>query len=113
MNGVVTAFWNPIVAKEYRSRMRTWRSPVAMMVYILLLGGLGYVVFSAIASTNGFGGQSANYGQQLFEYLVVFQMILLTFITPALTAGDCEGVTITFAAEAKTGKDAYMNVPIV
>jgi ABC-2 type transport system permease protein len=87
MSKVVTAFWNPIVAKEYRSRMRTWRSPVAMIVYILLLGGLGYIVFSAIASTNGFAGQSANYGQQLFTFLVMFQMLLLTFITPALTAG--------------------------
>jgi len=43
---VVAAFWNPIVAKEYRSRMRTWKSPVAMMVYILLIGGLGFLVFA-------------------------------------------------------------------
>ena len=34
MNRVVAAFWNPIVAKEYRSRMRTWKSPLAMMIYI-------------------------------------------------------------------------------
>ena len=40
MSRVAAAFWNPIVAKEYRSRMRTWRSPLALMVYILLLGGL-------------------------------------------------------------------------
>ena len=86
MNRVAAAFWNPIVAKEYRSRMRTWKSPLAMMVYILLIGGLGYLVFSMMAKTNpGFGG--SNYGQTLFSYLVVFQMILLTFITPALTAG--------------------------
>jgi ABC-type transport system involved in multi-copper enzyme maturation permease subunit len=88
MTNVVAAFWNPIVAKEYRSRMRTWRSPLAMMVYILLVAGLGFAIFSATASSiNQFGGQTANYGQMLFEWLVVFQMILLTFITPALTAG--------------------------
>jgi ABC-type transport system involved in multi-copper enzyme maturation permease subunit len=88
MSRVVTAFWNPIVAKEYRSRMRTWRSPVAMMVYILLIAGLGFAIFSAIAgSMNSFGGQSANYGQTLFISLVVFQLVLLTFITPALTSG--------------------------
>ncbi|MEP6752531.1 MAG: ABC transporter permease [Candidatus Dormiibacterota bacterium] len=90
MNRVAAAFWNPIVAKEYRSRMRTWKSPLAMMVYILLIGGLGYLVFSMMASTSpGFGG--SNYGQILFAYLVVFQMILLTFITPALTAGAISG----------------------
>ena len=87
MSNVVAAFWNPIVAKEYRSRMRTWRSPLAMMIYILLVAGLGFAIFSSTVSSNQFGGQPANYGQILFEWLVVFQMILLTFITPALTAG--------------------------
>jgi ABC-2 type transport system permease protein len=90
MNPIAVALWNPIVAKEYRSRMRTWRSPVAMTVYILLLGGLGWAIFSAMtfSARNSFnGGQAANYGQGLFLYLVLFQMVLLAFITPALTAG--------------------------
>ena len=88
MTRVLAAFWNPIVAKEYRSRMRTWRSPIAMMIYILLVAGLGFAIFSSTAaSINQFGVQPANYGQILFEWLIVFQMILLTFITPALTAG--------------------------
>src|SRR5260370_27539976 len=88
MSRVDAAFWNPIVAKEYRSRMRTWRSPLAMMIYVVLIGGLGYLMFSSMAgSSNGPGAQAPNYGQQLFKYLVVFQMILITFIAPALTAG--------------------------
>jgi ABC-type transport system involved in multi-copper enzyme maturation permease subunit len=91
MNPVATALWNPIVAKEYRSRMRTWRSPLAMTIYILLLGGLGWAIFAAMASSSrnafNYGQQAANYGQGLFLYLVIFQMILLAFITPALTAG--------------------------
>lgn len=90
MNPVAVALWNPIVAKEYRSRMRTWRSPLAMTVYVLLLGGLGWAIFSAMtySSRNSYsGGQAANYGQGLFLYLVLFQMVLLAFITPALTAG--------------------------
>ena len=87
MSSVIAAFWNPIVAKEYRSRMRTWRSPLAMMIYILLIAGLGFAIFTSITSTISFGGGAANYGQSLFMYLVIFQMILLTFITPALTSG--------------------------
>lgn len=85
--------WNPIVSKEYRSRMRTWRSPLAMTVYILLLGGLGWAVFSSLAAAaqSGFSGQSANYGQQLFLWLILFQVLLLTFIVPALTAGAISG----------------------
>src|SRR5207245_11517646 len=90
MNRARQLLWNPIVSKEYRSRMRTWRSPLAMTVYILLLGGLGWAIFSALSSSarSGFNGsQAANYGQALFLYLVLFQMLLLAFITPALTAG--------------------------
>lgn len=89
MSRVAAAFWNPIVAKEYRSRMRTWRSPLAMMIYIVLIAGLGYLIFSSMVGplNRGYGGQASNYGQVLFTYLVIFQMILITFITPGLTAG--------------------------
>jgi len=90
MNRIAIALWNPIVAKEYRSRMRTWRSPLAMTIYILLLGGVGWAIFSSTASSarNSFNGaQAANYGQVLFLWLILFQMVLLAFITPALTAG--------------------------
>jgi ABC-type transport system involved in multi-copper enzyme maturation permease subunit len=88
MSRVAAAFWNPIVAKEYRSRMRTWRSPLAMMVYVVLIAGLGYAMFSSMARSNsGFAGSVPNYGQTLFKYLVVFQMVLITLVTPALTAG--------------------------
>lgn len=93
MNAVSRALWNPIVAKEYRSRMRTWRSPLALTVYILLLAGLGWAIFAAMASATGnqFGAPAPNYGQQLFLYLVLFQMALVAFITPALTAGAVSG----------------------
>ncbi len=88
MSRVAAAFWNPIVAKEYRSRMRTWRSPLAMMVYVVLIAGLGYAMFSSMARSNsGFAGSVPNYGLTLFKYLVVFQMVLITLVTPALTAG--------------------------
>jgi ABC-2 type transport system permease protein len=92
MTRVLAAFWNPIVAKEYRSRMRTWRSPLAMTVYIVLIAGLGYAMFSSMArSSSGFSGSVPNYGQTLFKYLVVFQMVLITLVTPALTAGAISG----------------------
>ena len=93
MSVIARALWNPIVAKEYRSRMRSWRSPLALMIYILMIGGLGWAIFASLASTsnNNFGGPTPNYGQALFLYLVVFQMVLLAFVTPALTAGAISG----------------------
>jgi ABC-2 type transport system permease protein len=93
MNTVARVLWNPIVAKEYRSRMRTWRSPTAMTVYIVLLGGLGWAVFAAMSYGGPFGvfGYGTNYGQFLFGFLILFQVALLAFITPALTAGAISG----------------------
>jgi len=88
MNPVARALWNPIVAKEYRTRMRTWRSPFAITLYVVLLGGLGWAVFAAMTgNTLGLGGSGTNYGMYLFMFLIVFQVALLGFITPALTAG--------------------------
>ena len=94
MNAFSRALWNPIVAKEYRSRMRTWRSPVAMTIYIVLLGGLGWAVFAAMSNPGvgiGFSYSGGNYGQILFTFLILFQVALLAFITPALTAGAISG----------------------
>jgi ABC-type transport system involved in multi-copper enzyme maturation permease subunit len=94
MNAVTRSLWNPIVAKEYRSRMRTWRSPLAMTVYIVLLGALGWVIFAGLSGGGGlFGllGSGGNYGQTLFTFLILFQVALLGFITPALTAGAISG----------------------
>lgn len=83
---------NPIVAKEYRSRMRTWRSPLAITLYVLLLGGLGWLVFAGISASGSFSGaQAATYGRSLFIFLIVFQLVLVAFITPALTAGAISG----------------------
>jgi ABC-type transport system involved in multi-copper enzyme maturation permease subunit len=64
-----------------------------MTVYIVLLGGLGWAIFAAISNNAaGFGLSSgSNYGQILFTFLILFQVALLAFITPALTAGAISG----------------------
>lgn len=84
-------FWNPIVAKEYRSRMRTIRSPLAMTAYVLAIGGLGWAVFAGMAADARLSGGAGNYGRNLFVVLILFQMVLLAFITPALTSAAISG----------------------
>jgi len=94
MNAIVRALWNPIVAKEYRSRMRTWRSPLTITIHVLILGGVGWAVFSVIANTMtsfGSGFSPSSMGITIFTFLVLFQVALLAFITPALTAGAISG----------------------
>jgi ABC-type transport system involved in multi-copper enzyme maturation permease subunit len=71
--------------------MRTWRSPLAITIYIVLLGGIGWAVFSALTFTIGIGQSPGNLGQELFTFLILFQVALLAFITPAITAGAISG----------------------
>jgi ABC-type transport system involved in multi-copper enzyme maturation permease subunit len=95
MNAVARTLWNPIVAKEYRSRMRTWRSPLTITIHVLILGGVGWAVFSVIANTlptfTGGGFSPSSMGITIFSFLVLFQVALLAFITPALTSGAISG----------------------
>jgi ABC-2 type transport system permease protein len=84
---------NPIVEKEYRTRMRTWRSSCALMTCVLIVGGIGWLIFALISGITARYGQSnaVNYGLVLFIVLLFFQEAVLTFITPALTAGAITG----------------------
>ena len=81
---------NPVLEKEIRLRMRTVRSPVAIFVYLLTIGllALGFVYmnmgsFSGRLST----GSSSN----LFYFLSGAQLVLISFMTPGLTAGVISG----------------------
>jgi ABC-type transport system involved in multi-copper enzyme maturation permease subunit len=83
--------WNPIITKEVRSRMRTWRAPVLVTLYLALLGGIGYLTFmSTIRSTTG-GNPNPQAGISIFGVLVNFELLLIAFMTPALTAGAIAG----------------------
>jgi ABC-type transport system involved in multi-copper enzyme maturation permease subunit len=84
---------NPIVEKEYRTRMRTWRSSCALTACVLIVGGVGWLIFALVSGITSRYSQSnaVNYGLVLFVILLIFQEALLTFIIPALTAGAISG----------------------
>ena len=81
---------NPMLAKELRSRTRTWRSPAMVTGYVLLIGliALAYLLIAANQFRYGGGPQV---GMQIFSVLSLFQLMLLAFITPALTASAING----------------------
>lgn len=81
---------NPVLDKEFRLRMRTPRSAISLMVYILVLGliALGFIYVSMYLG-NG-GGQTrfnSGMGQIMFYVLSFAQLVLIAFMAPALTAG--------------------------
>jgi ABC-type transport system involved in multi-copper enzyme maturation permease subunit len=89
-----------IMVKELRSRMRGRRAFVVLTVYLGILALITYGVYvvvepnaqgMAVGGFGGFGGQanaSALIGQSIFTLLSIFQLVLVSFIAPAFTAGQ-------------------------
>ncbi|WP_051506821.1 ABC transporter permease [Saccharibacillus sacchari] len=85
---------NPVLDKEFRLRMRTPRSFIALLSYVLILGllAIGFIYVSM-----GFQGQQTgmrfdpSVSRILFYVLSIAQLVLIAFMTPALTAGVISG----------------------
>jgi ABC-2 type transport system permease protein len=88
-----------IMVKELRSRMRGRRAFIVLTVYLGILALITYGVYVVVAPNargiagagSGGGGQanaSALIGQSIFTLLSIFQLILVSFIAPAFTAGQ-------------------------
>ena len=85
---------NPIVRQEGMSRMRSWRAPLAITIYLGLLGGFGYAVFSVgvIGAQISHSTQSTTaLGAATFDSMTVFELVLVLLFAPALAAGAISG----------------------
>jgi ABC-type transport system involved in multi-copper enzyme maturation permease subunit len=78
-----------IVGKEVRSRTRGWRPMILLTTYLLLLA-TGVVAMLAIGVSST-GTISPQLGQLLFSTLAAGSVLLVAFISPALTAGAVSG----------------------
>ncbi|WP_244209286.1 ABC transporter permease [Paenibacillus ferrarius] len=82
---------NPVMEKEFRLRMRTIRSPISILVYLLAIGlialGFAYINMRNMQS----GVLSTANSSQLFYFLSGTQLVLIAFMTPGLTAGVISG----------------------
>lgn len=82
---------NPVLAKELRDRVRTWRSPLLITLYIGILGGIGGLFFYT-QTYGGIGGpRILRMGIEIFNMLAVMQLLLIAFLTPGMTAGVISG----------------------
>jgi ABC-type transport system involved in multi-copper enzyme maturation permease subunit len=82
---------NPVLVKEFRTRMRGARAYWVLLVYVLLLTlvvGSTYLSWYVQSSSGGVSHQAASRtGRTLFQLLFAFQAGLVALITPAITAG--------------------------
>jgi ABC-2 type transport system permease protein len=80
---------NPILVKELRSRMRGGRAFILLTSALLILGLFSFGLYQLVLATSGYNPApiSPQVGQVLFAGLVYLELIIISLITPTLTAG--------------------------
>jgi ABC-type transport system involved in multi-copper enzyme maturation permease subunit len=84
---------NPVIIKELRSRMRGARAFLILTGALFLLGAVSYALYRIILSTSRYTRSplSPQIGQTLFVAIAFLELMLVCFITPAVTAGTISG----------------------
>ena len=80
---------NPIMVKEFRSRMRGWRAFAVLTAYLLFLALFSYGVYQMILLTSPYTSGiplSPFIGQALYAAIANLSLFFVVFLTPALTA---------------------------
>lgn len=82
----------PVLVKELRTRMRGWRAPAVLTLYLIALGAVCYLALRTSLSGSSFSQkQAATVGINLFTWLSYIQMVLIVVITPATTSAAISG----------------------
>lgn len=80
---------NPVLARESRVRMRGWKAPALITLYVAVLG---FIAWFILAVTRAVGQTFApELGGIIFAMLGIAQFALLVFSAPGLTAGAIAG----------------------
>ena len=88
---VATRPLNPVLARELRQRMRGPRAAVIITLYLMVLGAILQIMYSAFRGAGAGAEEVASFGESAFETLVFFVLLLVCFIVPGLTAGSVAG----------------------
>jgi ABC-2 type transport system permease protein len=85
---------NPILEKDLKTKMRGWRTPVLLSLYLLFLGAVLFLFFVANNQIfNQYGNSTFNprIAVNAYNTIALFQFALLMLIVPALTATAISG----------------------
>lgn len=88
---------NPVLAKELRTRLHSRLIWVLLSLYLVVLGGILYVAYTAESSDRNdpfaFASPTrfASAGRTMFELVVLFMLLLVLFLVPGLTSGAIAG----------------------
>lgn len=88
---------NPVLGREVKERFRGVRGWVMLTVYLALLSAVLFLGYQAVAgvSDDPFSGvvatEIARAGRTIFEVLLLFMLVLVLFLVPAMTSGAIAG----------------------
>lgn len=80
---------NPVLARESRVRMRGWKAPALISLYVALLGLVSWLIL--LVAYNSGPVFAPELGGVIFGFLGFAQFFLLIFSAPGLTAGAISG----------------------
>jgi ABC-type transport system involved in multi-copper enzyme maturation permease subunit len=83
--------WNPIVAKELRTRMRGWHAFALLTGYTCVIGALGWLVYNTDISSSGNAMGLSATGADVFRVLAVAVMATVALIVPGLVGPTISG----------------------
>ena len=92
----LAAWVNPVLARELTERMRGLRATVMLSAYLVVLGLVVVLVYRSESDAAGSFGASpvtelATAGEGIFEWTLLFAMLLVLFLVPGFTAGAVAG----------------------
>lgn len=76
---------NPIILKESKIKMRTWKAPAIIFLYLALLGSISLIVLSQTLYSVDFDRSSV---ETFFFTTTISQYCMICFIVPALTSSS-------------------------
>ena len=87
---------NPVLEREVRERMRGTRSVVVLTIYLVLLIGIFFLVYSALTGSSSGSStvaptEVARLGRSIFEYVLFFMLLLVIFLVPGFTSAAVAG----------------------
>lgn len=85
---------NPILERELKTRMRTWRTPIVLMIYLLLLG-IVVTLFFVINEERYMYSYGSSFNPELavhiYNLIMIGQFVVLMLILPAFSATSISG----------------------
>ncbi len=84
---------NPILARELRARSRRVGTTVSLTLFMLIMTGVGLLVWATTDTISSFSGPVAasTVGTNLFEWIVLTMILVMCFIIPGFTGSSISG----------------------